>query len=98
VGLGQVLVDRPLPLDQIRHGVEAHAVDPEIEPEPHHVNNGFEHPRIVEVQIGLVSIKTMPVIGLRHRIPRPVGFLGVDKDDAGFGELLVGIAPKVEVA
>ncbi len=71
---------------------------PEIEPEPHHVDNGFEHPRIVEVQIGLVSIKTMPIIGLRHRVPCPVGFLGVDKDDAGFRELLVGIVPKVEVA
>src|SRR6516165_2025496 len=40
----------------------------------------------------------MPVIGLRDRIPRPVRFLGVDKDNAGFREFLVSVAPHVEVA
>ena len=72
VSFGQVLVDRPLALDQVGHRIEPHPVDPEIEPEPHHVDDRAEYSRIVEVEIGLMRIKPVPVIGLRHRIPRPV--------------------------
>ena len=98
MGLGQVLVDRAFALDQIGHRVEPQAVDPEIEPEPHHVGNCPEHARIVEIEVGLMRVEAVPVIGLRHRVPGPVRFFGVDKDDAGFREFLVGIAPDIKVA
>src|SRR3982751_3460980 len=39
------------------------------------------HGRIVEVQIGLVRVEAMPVISLRHRIPRPVRSFKILKDD-----------------
>ena len=96
--LRQVLVDRALALDQIRHGVEPQPVDPEIEPELHHVDDRAEHPRIVEIEVGLVRIKAVPVIGLRHRVPGPVRLLGIEEDDPGFEEFLVGVAPDVEIA
>jgi len=45
-----------------------------------------------------MRVKPMPVIGLSHRIPGPVRFLGIDKDYPGFGELLVGVAPDIKIA
>ena len=96
--LGQVLVYRPFALNQIGNGVEPHAVDPEIEPEPHYVDNGAQHPRIVEIKVGLMRIEAMPVVGLRHRVPRPVRLLGIDKDDTGLGKFLVRVAPHIEIA
>ena len=98
VGLGQVLVDRALALDQIGHGVEPQAVDPEIEPEPHDVDHRAEHPRIVEIEIGLMRIEPVPVISLGHRVPSPIRLFGIDKDDAGIEKFLVGVAPHVEIA
>ena len=95
---GEVLVDRALAFDQIGHGIQTHAVDPEIEPESHDINDGPQYSRIVEIEVGLVGVKPMPVISLRHRVPRPVGFLGVDKDDAGFRKFLVRVAPHIEIA
>src|SRR5271166_5497468 len=96
--LRQVLVDRPLALDQIRHGVEPHPVDPEIKPEPHDVNYGTENAWIVEIQIRLVRIEAVPVIALGHRVPCPIGFFGIDKYNTGFREFLVGVAPYIKVA
>ena len=98
VRLGQVLVVRALALDQIGHGVETHAVDPHVEPEAHHVGHLAKHPRIVEIEVGLMGVEAVPVIGLRHRVPRPVRFLGVDEDDARAGEFLVGVAPDIVIA
>ena len=98
VGLRQVLVDRAFALDQIRHRVEAQAIDTQIEPEVHDVGDSAKHPWAIEIEIRLVRIETMPVIGLRLRIPGPVRLLGVQKNDAGIEEFLIGIAPDVIVA
>ena len=49
MGFGQVFVYRALALDQIRHCVETHSVDPQIEPKAHNVGNRAENSRIVEV-------------------------------------------------
>ena len=59
MGLGEVFVDRSFALDQVRHCVEAHAVHPEIEPEPHHVDNCSEHARIVEIQVWLMRVEAV---------------------------------------
>ncbi len=45
-----------------------------------------------------MRIKAMPVIGLGHRIPGPVGGFEVFEDDARFLVLFLGIAPDVEIA
>ena len=92
--LGQVLVVGAFALDQIRHGIEPQAVDPELQPEAHHAQHRFENVRIVEIQIGLVRVEAMPVIGAGDRIPRPVRPLGIDKDDARAGIFLIGVATR----
>ena len=96
--LRQIFVVGAFALDQIGDRVEAHRVDPHIKPIAHRRRHGAEHQRVVEIEVGLVRIKPVPVIGLRHLVPRPVRFLGVDEDDAGLGEFLVGVAPHIEIA
>ena len=59
--LGQVLACRPLALDEIGDGVEAQAVDPHVEPEAHHVEDGLDDARIVEIEIRLMRIEAVPV-------------------------------------
>ena len=54
--------------------------------------------RVVEVEVGLVGEEAVPVVGLRDRVPGPVGLLGVGEDDARLRPFLVGVAPHVEVA
>src|SRR5205823_10953164 len=95
---GEVLVDGSFALDQVRHRVETHTIDPEIEPESHDVDDCSEDARIIEIQVRLVRIEAVPVISLSHWVPGPVGFFRVDKNNAGFRKLLVGIAPDVKIA
>ena len=98
VRFGEVLVAGAFALDQIGHGIEPQPVDAEIEPKTHDAEHRLDHLRIVEVEIGLVRIKTMPEIGAGDRIPGPVRALGVEEDDAGAGIFLVRIRPDIEVA
>ena len=60
--------------------------------------DNLEDTRVVEIQIRLVRIEPVPIIGARRGIPSPVRFFGVEKDDPGFRELLVGVGPDIEVA
>jgi hypothetical protein len=98
VRLGKVLVVRSIALDQIRHGIEPQPVDAELKPEAHHADNGFEHARVIEIEVGLVRIKAMPEIGTGHRVPGPVRAFGVEEDDARAEILLVGVGPDIIVA
>ena len=94
----QVGAARAFTLDQVRHGVEPHAVNALIEPEPHHPGHGFPHLRVVEVQVGLVVEEPVPVVRARDRIPGPVRSLGVAEDQPDAGVLLVVVAPDVVIA
>ncbi len=94
----QVLVVGAFAFDQIRHRVEPQPVDAHIEPEAHHLQHFLQHGRIVEVQIGLVRVETVPVVSARDRIMRPVRRLRIDEDDPRFLVLLIGIGPHVVVA
>ena len=98
VRLGQVLVVRALAHAQVRNRIEPHAVDAHVHPEAHDLDHGFDDARIVVVQIGLVREEAMPVVLARDRIPGPVRRLGVREDDARAGELLVVVAPDIELA
>ena len=97
VGLGQVLAVGAVPLEQVRHGVEAEPVQPQVQPEPDHVEHGVGHLGVVVVQVGLVVEEAMPVVLLAAGVPRPVGGLGVDEDDPGVAPALVVVAPDVPV-
>ena len=54
--------------------------------------------RVVEVEVGLVGEEPVPEVLLAHRVPGPVGRLGVDEDDPRVLVQLVGVGPDVEVA
>jgi hypothetical protein len=98
VRLGVVLVARALALDEVRNGVEPEAVHAHVEPVVHRREHGLEHPRIVEVEVGLVAEEAVPVVLLRDRVPRPVRRFRVGEDDARAGVLVRVVAPHVEVA
>ena len=72
VRLAQILVARALALDQVRHRVEPEAVNAEVEPPAHHVDDRLHDLRIVEVQVRLMREEAVPEVRAGHRIPRPV--------------------------
>ena len=94
VGLGEVLADGAVALDQIGNGVEAQRVDAHVEPEAHGLEHLFHDARVVEVEIGLMREEAVPVVLLRDLVPGPVGLFGVGEDDAGAFEELVGVATR----
>ncbi len=94
----QVFAGRAFALDEIGHGVEAHAVDPHVEPEAHHLDDPPDNPWVVEVEIGLVRKEAMPVVLLGNLIPGPVRMLRVAENDAHAGIAVGRIAPHVVVA
>ena len=98
MGFRKILAAGAVALDQIGNGVDAQRVHAHVEPVAHHLQHFFEHRGIVVIQIRLMREEAMPVVGLGHRIPGPVGFLRVGEDDARVFVLLVGVAPDVEVA
>lgn len=98
VGLREVLAVGALPLVEVRHGVDAEAVDPEVQPEAECGDDLLLHRRVLVVEIGLVGEEPVPVVLLAHRVEGPVGRLGVDEDDPGVLELLVVVGPDVVVA
>jgi hypothetical protein len=94
----QVLVVRPFAYAQIGNRIEAHAVDAHVHPEAHDVDDRFDDARIVVIEVRLVREEAVPVVLFGDRIPRPVGGLRIGEDDARARELLVVVAPDVELA
>ena len=95
--LGKVLVVGAFALDQIGNGVQAQAVDSHVQPVRHYLEHFIEHLRIVEIEIRLVGIETVPEVGTRHRVPGPVGRFGIEKDDPRAGIFLIAVRPYVEI-
>ncbi len=96
--LREILIVRPVPLDEVRDRVQPQPINPHVEPVVHHLDDLRQHLRVVEVEIRLVAEEPVPEELLRLRVPGPVGFLGVGEDDPGLGPLLVVVRPDVEVA
>ena len=94
----EVLAVRAGALVEVRHGVETEAVEAHVEPERHRLQHRFVDLGVVEVEVRLVVEEPVPEVLLPHRVPRPVGRLGVDEDDARLLVELVGVRPDVEVA
>src|SRR4029078_1185403 len=78
--------------------VEPESVDPEIEPETHGAQDRFQHLRIVEVQIRLVTEEPGPVVRLRDAVPCPGRGFSICKYDARAGVLIGIVAPDVVIA
>ncbi len=98
VGLGQVFVVGAVTLDQVGNRVQAQTVDAHVQPEAHDGQYRLHHLRVVEIQIRLVGIEAVPEVLLGHRVPGPVGLLGVEKDDPRALVFVVGVGPDVEIA
>ena len=98
VGLGQVLAVGAGPLEEVGHRVEPEPVEAHVEPEAHRLEHRLEDLGVVVVEVGLVREEPVPVVLLPHRVPGPVGRLGVDEDDPCLLVELVGVGPHVEVA
>ena len=60
----QVLADRPLLLEQVRHRVEPEAVEAEIEPEPQRVEHRLRHLGALVVEVRLMVEEPVPVVRL----------------------------------
>ncbi len=97
VRLGQVLVDGPFTLDQVRDRVQPERIHAHVEPETHDVEDRVEHGRIVEVQIRLMGKEAVPVVLPRHRVECPVRLLSVHEDDPRAAVFRVGVAPDVVI-
>ncbi len=98
VRLGQILAARAFALVEIGHGVEPQSVNAHGEPEIADLFERFVHGRVLEIQIWLVRIETMPVISLRQRVPGPVRSFEILKDDPRVGIFFRRIAPDVKFA
>ena len=97
VGLGQVFVVGAVALDQVRDRVQAQTVDAHVEPVTHYRQHCLHDLRVIEVQVRLVGIETVPEILAGDRVPGPIGLFGIEKDDARAVVLLIVIGPHVEI-
>src|SRR5437762_1990822 len=91
----QVLADRSIALVKIRNCIQTETVDSELQPEIEDLFDQRVDGWVIKIQIRLVRIKTMPVIRLCNRIPRPVRRFEIFKDDPRFRILFWGVAPDV---
>src|SRR5439155_21789386 len=95
---GQVFVARPFALAQVGNRIQAEAVDADVEPELHRLENRLQDARIVEVEIGLMAEEAMPVMRLRDFVPCPIRLFGVGENDSRARVLARIVAPDVIVA
>ncbi len=98
VRLGQVFAVGAFPLVEIRHGVQAETVHSHVEPEFHGLKDRLADFRAIVIEVRLMRVEAMPEVRFSHRVPGPVGGLGILEDDARFAILVRRIAPDVEIA
>ncbi len=97
MGFRQVLVVGAFAFDQIWHRIQAQAVDAEIRPITQHRQDLAHHSRVVEIQVWLMVVESVPVIGFGGIVPGPVGPLRIHEDNACAGVFAVILRPDVEV-
>ena len=69
VGLRKVLAVGAVALEEVGHGVETEAVEPDVEPEAHDVEHHVLHLGVAVVEIGLMAEEAMPVVLLARADP-----------------------------
>jgi hypothetical protein len=82
----------------VADGVHPQRVDIHIEPETHGFQCLLHHDGVIEVEVGLVRKKAMPVEGLGRLIPGSIGLFRVGEDDVGVLVELIGLGPDVHFA
>ncbi len=82
--LRQILTVRPLLLVEVGDSVQPQPVDAKAEPKVDDFQKRLLHGRILEVQVGLMRVKAVPVVSIGGSVPRPIGNLEVLENDASF--------------
>ncbi len=95
--LREVFTVRPFALEEIRHRVQPETVQADVEPITEHVDHRVGHFGVLEIEVGLVREKAVPVVLAPLRVPCPVGFFGVDENNPGIAVAMVVVAPHVPV-
>jgi hypothetical protein len=98
VGFGEILAIRAFALVEVRNRVEPQAVHPHRHPEIDGSEQLRVDKRIVEIQVWLMSVKSVPVVGLGQRVPGPVGSLEILEDDARIPVFARIVGPDIQVA
>ena len=97
MGFRQVLAVGSLSFIEIGHRVQPQPIYPLIQPKVHHLEQGFFDVGIIKIEIGLMGIKTVPIVGFGNGIPRPVRGLKILKDNPGFLIFFRGVAPDIKI-
>ena len=71
----------PHRLEHERHGVDAEAAEPLLEPEADDLRDLVAHGRVGHVEVGLVGVEAVQVVLARRLVPRPVRGLLVGEDE-----------------
>jgi hypothetical protein len=79
-------------------GVHAEAVDAELEPEAHDLEDLGLHVRVRGVEVGLEIVKAVEVVSARVFLIGPRGFLDAGKDHAGGRIFRFGVRPDIPIA
>ncbi len=98
MGLRQVFAGSSVALDKIGNRIHPQRVDAHVEPEAHRLQHFLNDERVIEVEIGLVREKAMPVIGSCRFVPGPVRFFRVRKNDACVLIHLIALRPDIHLA
>src|SRR5262252_7913622 len=97
MSLRQVFTVSSFSFHEVWDRVQAKPIDAHVEPEPHHRPHLFSHNRIVIVKVRLMTEEAMPVILFRDGIPRPVGKLRIQKNNASASISVVRVTPNVPI-
>ena len=82
---------------QIGDSVQPQSVDAHLEPEIDDLEHRLLHIRVVEIEIGLMGVETMPVVSLCDRVPCPVRGLEILEYDPCVLVFFRGIAPDIKI-
>src|SRR6266540_2415655 len=70
--LWQIFADSALAFVKVRDSIETKSIHAQGQPKIANVLDRFVHGRVIEIQVRLMGIKTMPIVSFCNGIPRPV--------------------------
>ena len=95
MGFRQVFAVGAITLKQVGNGINPEAIDAQIQPETHHIEDRLLHRQMVVVEVGLVAKEAVPVVTLGLVIPGPIGVFRIAEDHPGFRVAIIAVTPYV---
>jgi len=93
--LGQIFAVCAFTFIEVGHRIETKAVDSQVQPKIANLLHQIVHGGIIEIQIWLVRIETVPVIGFSDWIPGPIRSLEIFENDARVFVFFRRITPNI---